>query len=50
MTVGFERDGGSVLESSGQFRMCVTRNRGALQDITVTIESQDESAISDVGM
>ena len=49
MTVGFGSDGVSVLESSGQFRMCVVRDRAALQDITVTISPQDESAISNVG-
>ena len=50
MTVGFESDGVSVLESYGQFRMCIVRDREAVQNITVTIEPQDESAISNVGM
>ena len=49
MTVGFGSEGVSVVESSGEFRMCVVRDRVALQDITVTIVAQDESAISDVG-
>ena len=50
VTVGFGSPGESVLESSGQFMMCVVRDREALQDITVTISSEDGTAISDVGM
>ena len=50
VTVGFGSAGVSVQESSGQFMMCVVRDREALQDITVTISSEDGSAISDVGM
>ena len=49
VTVGFGSDGVSVQESSGQFRMCVVRDRVALQDITVTISSEDNTAISDIG-
>ena len=49
MTVGFGSDGVSVQESSSQFMMCIVRNRVALQDITVTISSEDNTAISDVG-
>ena len=50
VTVGFESPGVPVQESSGQFMMCVVRDREALQDITVTISSEDGTAISDVGM
>ena len=50
MTVGFGSEGVSVVESSGEFRMCVVRDRVALQDITVTIEAQDETATSNTGM
>lgn len=49
VTVGFGSDGVSVPESSGEFTMCVVRDLEALQDITFTIEAQDESAISGVG-
>lgn len=50
VTVGFGSEGVSVQESSGEFRMCVVRDREALQDITVTISAEDETAISDLGM
>ena len=50
MTVGFGSAGVSVQESSGQFMMCVVRDREALQNITVTISSEDGTAISGVGM
>ena len=50
VTVGFGSPGVSVNESSGQFMMCVVRDVEALQDITVTISSEDGTAISDVGM
>ena len=49
VTVGFESDGVSVRESSGQFVMCVVRDHEALQNITVTISADDDTAISDVG-
>lgn len=49
VTVGFGSDGVTVNESSGQFRMCVVTDRVAVQDIIVTIESQDETAISNLG-
>ena len=49
VTVGFGSDGVSVQESSGQFMMCVVRDREALQDITVTISASDVTAIANVG-
>ena len=49
VTVGFGSHGVSVQESSGQFMMCVVRDRVALQNITVTISADDDTAISDVG-
>ena len=39
----------TVTESSGQFMMCVVKDKVALQDITVTISSADETATSDLG-
>ena len=50
VTVGFGSAGVSVQESSGEFMMCVVRDREALQDITVTISSEDGTAITDIGM
>ena len=50
MTVGFGSDGVSVNESSGQFRMCVVKDHQALQDITVTIDARDVTAISGLGL
>ena len=50
VTVGFGSPGVSVQESSGQFMMCVVRDSEALQDITVTISSEDGTAISNVGV
>lgn len=49
ITVGFGSEGVTVVESSGEFRMCVVKNRDAVQDITVTISSSDESAVSNEG-
>ena len=49
LTVGFGRDGVFVDESTGEFRMCVVKDRVALQDVTVTIASQPESASPDLG-
>ena len=49
VTVGFAHERASVVESSGEFRMCLVRNYEALQDIIFTIEAEDDSAISDVG-
>ena len=49
VTVGFGSDGMSVQESSGQFMMCVVRDRVALQDITITILADDNTAISGIG-
>ena len=50
VTVGFGGAGVSVQENSGQFMMCIVRDREALQNITVTISSEDGTAISGVGM
>ena len=50
VTVGFGSAGVSVQENSGQFMMCIVRDREALQNITVTTSSEDGTAISDVGM
>ena len=49
VTVGFGSPGVSVQESSGQFMMCVVRDVEALQDITVTISSEDGTAIANIG-
>ena len=50
MTVGFGSDGVSVNESSEQFRVCVVKDRQALQDIMVTIDALDVTAISGSGL
>ena len=50
MTVGFGSDGVSVNESSEQFRVCVVKDHQALQDIMVTIDALDVTAISGSGL
>ena len=49
MTIGFESSGVTVFESSGEFRMCAVKDRVAVQDVTVTIVSQNQTASPNIG-
>ena len=49
VTVGFGSGGVTVYESSGQFIMCVVKDQVVVQEVTVTIDPQNETAISNLG-